>query len=199
MKRLFVFVLVAVLALGSVAYAAEPPWLSKEAIEILRSVPGYTFDYDEMDDRLGVYVSGKANEYLSGDGYLNPLLEGYGRDMLLLEIVCGSDSKFYETMTGVIVLVDGVRYIFEIPAEMQTNEFTYIPVGETAAAMIRAITSSANPVKVRYEYNSGNVDFEMTASQIRELGKLFAAYEAIGGMDQEFIKILETVQPVIVR
>lgn len=198
MKKLFAMLLILSLFIGSVAYAS-PAWLSDEKIEILSNLQGFTFDYDEMDDRLGVYVSGKAADYQSGDGFFNLMLEGYGSEILLLEIVCASDSKFQETMTGIIVLVDGVRYIFEIPADMQSNEFTYIPVGEAAASMIRAISASTNPVKVRLEFRSGNVDFEMTTLQIESMNTLFTAYEAVGGMDQEVISIMDAMQPVIIR
>ena len=198
MKKLFATLLILSLIFASVAYAS-PAWLGEEQIDILSNLPGFTFEYDEMDYKLGVYVSGKSTDYQSGDGFLNLLLEGYGSDMLLLEMVCASDSKFQETMTGIIVLVDCVRYVFDIPVDQQTNEFTYIPVGETAASMIRTIIASSSPVKVRYEYRSGNVDFEMTSLQIKAVGELFAAYEAIGGMDQAFIAMVETIQPVTIR
>lgn len=198
MRKIFVMLLILSLSFGSVANAS-PVWLSDEAISILSSVPGFTFDYDEMDDHLGVYVSGKPADYQSGDAYLNPLLEGYGSDALFFQIVCASDSKFSETMTGAIFLVDGTRYVFEVPADVLGSGFAYFPVGKTAADMIRSIIASTNPVKVRYEYRSGNVDFEMSAVQIEELGKLFTAFDAVGGTEIPIFEMMELAQPVIVR
>lgn len=199
MKKIVTIMLMGMFMLGSVAQASAPSWLSDEAIDILSNVSGFTFDYDEMDDRLGVYVSGKAADYQSGDAYLNSMLEGYGSDALLFEIVCASDSKFTETMTGAIFLVDGTRYIFEIPTDLMGSGFAYLAVGETAADMIRAIVASTNPVKVRYEYSSGNVDFEMSSFQIEVLGNLFTAFEAVGGTKLALFNVIETAQPVIVR
>lgn len=199
MKKFFVFALMGMIMVSSMAYAAEPSWLSSDAIDALSNVPGFTFDYDEMDDRLGVYVSGKAAEYQSGDAYLNPLLEAYGSDAMFFEIVCTGEDKYDQAMTGAIFLIDGTRYIFEVSADLQNKGFTYLPVGKTAAEMIHAITASTNPIKVRYEYPSGKVDFEMTAFQIKQLGNLFAAFEAAGGTSIPIFDMIDLAQPVTIR
>lgn len=198
MKKTFAILLTLSLAFGTIAYAS-PAWLSDETIEVLSNVPGFDYAYDDMYDRMTVSPTDVLAAYQSGDGILNPRIEGYGSDMLVYAMVFTSESKYYESITGIIILVDGVRYIFEIPADQLSGQFTMVPVGETAATMIKAIIASSNPVKVRCEYNSGNVDFEMTDFQIAGLKNLYAAYEAVGGPDQEFFSMAEFLQPVIVR
>lgn len=196
MKKTLAALMVLILCIGSVAHAA-PDWLSEETIETLSSIPGFVYEYDIMEDRMRV-MPASLLECTHQDGLLFPSIESYETD-LFFSIEFASKSKIQESITGAIFLVGNTRYYIEIPPEYQEAGSAYTDIGKTGASMITDILRSALPVKVRLQYKSGNVDFEMSDYQVNAFGKLFAAYQSIGGMEQSVIPGIDIVYPITVK
>lgn len=196
-KKLLVTLLAIVTAWCTIAYA-EPTWMSSDTIATLESIPGFTFEYDEMDDTISVFPSNSITDYLAGDGMIAPKVEGMS-GVSMFSLLLASDSKFNEAITGVIILVDGVRYEYKPDASTLSPGMCTLPIGNTGADMTRAMITSEGEVKIRLQHNSGNVDFVLNDIQRQTITALFEAYESIGGFKQDIITSIDRTFPLTVR
>lgn len=199
MKKVAALLLVGMMVLGSVAYAAGPSWMRPEDAAVLEDIQGFFYEYDEMDDVVYVYPPESALiDYVAEDGVLMPKLATIYEN-IVYEFTIGSNSKFLDTITGMLVLVDGVRYECQILPENQAPGLYVMNMGVVGAEMVRAIAASHDPVKVRLYYDAGRVDFTLTSKQVAGVKTLLEAYEKIDGFGQEIIPFIDQVDRITVR
>lgn len=199
LKKAMVFLLVGMMALGSVAHAEGPSWMSPEDIAVLESIKGFFYEYDDMEDVVYVYPPESAlADYVAGDGVLMPKFATIYENVMY-EFTVGSSSKFIDTITGMLFLVDGVRYECRILPENQAPGLYVMNMGLVGAEMVRAIAASRDQVKVRLYYVSGNVDFTLSNTQVAGIKTLLEAYEKIDGFEQEIIPYFDEVDRITIR
>lgn len=199
MKKTLILLLAMLFVFGSVAHAAGPTWMNPEDAAVLENIKGFFYEYDEMEDVVYVYPpESLLKNYISGDGILMPKLATIYENVMY-EFTVGSNSKFSYALTGMLFLVDGVRYECQISQENQTPGLYVMNMGLTGAEMVRAIAASRDPVKVRLYYNSGNVDFTLSNAQVTGIRTLLEAYEKIDGFQQKIIPYFDEMDIITVR
>lgn len=171
--------------------------LSDDVAEVLSGVSGFAWEYDEMTGLFIMSPSGDTDTYVSEGTIVYPALV-YFDDVLRFDIYMGSERKAGEELTGMIFLVDGVRYNLTRPILFEMGVYGLV-VGKSGAALIKAIVESSDQVKVRLSYSSGNIDFTMSDAQIETVETLFTAYESIGALNQETLGEYDLLCPITIK
>lgn len=197
MKKVLVGLLVVMMAWCSVSYAG-PAWISDENFALLENLEGFDFNYDDFDDWFGVFPSDSAGILSANDVAFFPRLYG-ASDGIEFAIRMKAIEKGTESITSISFSVDGVRYDHEVPLTAQTDLYDLF-IGKAGLGLVKSIIDSKEKVKVRLYYSSGNVDFDVTDSQIALLRTIYDAYESVGGLEQnDMLDYVDFVLPITIK